>query len=175
MSRNTIPGEVRELTHELRRYSSIADFDGFMKCYADIPSFTAITADGACHTYREFKAICLKYYEGIDSQSFQTHKEEFYSLVPEIILSVWQGQIEAHYSDGRSMQIEDYAVSIIVAEIDGAWKIVHSHESGTSPQFYGDDWSVYFSLEDCGFLDISYAFKYFRYFAHAEFAAMINP
>src|ERR1700682_6200151 len=58
-----ILNEVRPLAEDLIHYSETAQLDSFLRRYAEIPDFLAVSADGMIRNYKDFKKICKDYYE----------------------------------------------------------------------------------------------------------------
>ena len=136
MSIDTIQilNEVRPLAGDLIRYSETAQLDSFLRRYADIPGFLAVSGDGIIRNYPEFKKICTAYYGSLQEQKITTTHEIFHVLDSNMVVLCWSGNIDAHFKNGDIMKMQDYSVTFLYKKINGEWKVIHSHESALPPQ-----------------------------------------
>ena len=134
MDKDQILSEVKPLFADLTLYSETALSDSFLKCYADIPDFLAVSGDGMIRNYKDFKKICKDYYDSLKEQKLTTTREIFHVLDGITVLLCWSGNIDAFFKNGDSMKMQNYSVTFLFRKINGEWKVIHSHESALPPQ-----------------------------------------
>lgn len=129
-----ILNEVRAFADALTHYSETAKSDSFLRCYADIPDFLAISADGMIRNYEDFRKICKSYYESLKAQKINTTYIKYHVLDPDIVVFCWSGDIDAYFKNGDTMKMQNYTATYLCRKIGGEWKIIHSHDSALPAQ-----------------------------------------
>lgn len=132
--KNRIRGEVRPLLENLTLYSETAQWESFLRCYAQTPDFIAISADGVMRNFGDFKTLCKEYYQSLKEQKATTIRESVHILDERTVVLSWSGDIDAFFKTGDIMKMRNYTVTLLYQKIKGEWKIVHSHESALPPQ-----------------------------------------
>jgi hypothetical protein len=131
---NRILNEVRLFARNLTHFSETAQLDIFLACYADSPDFIAISGDGVIRNYNEYKKICEDYYEALKNQKLNTVHEKFEILDEVTVLFCWSGNIDAYFKNGDTWKMKNYTVTYLFRKLNGAWKIIHSHETSLPPE-----------------------------------------
>ena len=134
IDKNQIVNEVKPLFADLTHYTETAQVDSFLRCYADIPDFLAVSGDGMIRNYGEFKKICKDYYDSVKEQKLVTIHEIFHVLDENTVVLCWSGNIDAFFKNGDVMKMPNYTVTFLFKKISGDWKVIHSHESALPPQ-----------------------------------------
>ncbi len=129
-----ILNEVKLFARNLTLCSETAQLDLFLGCYADIPEFLAVSGDGMTRNYNEFKKIGRDYYGTLKEQKLTTVSEKYQILAENNVLYCWSGNIDAHFKNGDTWKMKNYTVTYVFKKINGAWKIIHSHESSLPPE-----------------------------------------
>lgn len=126
--------EVQNIVNEMAKYSEEAQSDHFLSFYDKSPTFLHFSGDGKMRDYEEFKEICSEYYISINQQKLSTIAEKFNVVDTNLVIVGWTGNIIAHFKNGDTMIMNDYAVTNVFKRMDGIWRIVHSHESSLPPE-----------------------------------------
>jgi hypothetical protein len=131
---NQIIAEVKGLFNKWAESSMRADADAFISCYHDCPGFLHISSDGSTRRYADFKTICVEYYTGLQNQTAVTTGEVFTVIDTNLVIVCWTGNILAHFKNGTVMKMNNYTVTSVLKKLEGAWRIIYSHESALPPQ-----------------------------------------
>jgi ketosteroid isomerase-like protein len=134
MDTDLITSEVSAALRDLTLYSEAAQGDAFLRCYAEIPEFLAVSGDGMVRNYQGFSKICKDYYDALQQQKLSTIHEIFHVLDESTVVLCWSGNIDAYFKNGDRMKMPNYTVTYLFKKMGGEWKIIHSHESALPPE-----------------------------------------
>jgi len=134
MDTKQIITEVKKASDTITKYATEAELNSLLQCYSDSPDFLAISSDGKCRDFEDFRKVCTEYYQSLARQKVSTKKEIYYVLDNSHVILTWTGNITAYFKNGGSMKMKDYSVSSLFKKIGKNWKVIHSQESSLPPE-----------------------------------------
>ena len=107
------------------------DAEGAMQYYWNSPDFIALGGDGSRLDYQADKKLAIDAVNTATSMEFSTVRSDFTVLAKDLVLCAWLGKGTIELKSGDKDISDPYAVTFIFKHIDGQWKVIHYHESGT--------------------------------------------
>lgn len=101
---------------------------------ADSPSFRFVDVEGRVYDGAATGTSWTQIFESLAGARYQTAKLEITPLDPGRALVLWQGAAECTQKDGVAFRYETVSWTILFQRLNGAWKIVHFHESAPPPK-----------------------------------------
>ena len=107
------------------------DAEGAMQHYWNSPEFIAFGADGSRSDYQTDKNVAIENVKMATSMEFSTVRADFTVLAKDLVLCAWLGKGIIRLKSGDKNVFDPYAVTFVFKLIDGQWKVIHYHDSGT--------------------------------------------
>lgn len=121
--------EVRKAAEDITKYAADANAEALLQCYCNTSEFMAVTSDGRCMNYEDFKQLCKEYYQWLQEQQISTMKEIYFVIDSKHVLLTWTGNIVAYFTNGDIFKMNCYTVTSLFKKVGGGWKVIHSQES----------------------------------------------
>lgn len=126
--------EVKKASAAITKFAGEAELNSLLQCYSDSHDFLAISIDGKCRNYNDFKKACTEYYQSLSGQKITTTNETYHAISICHVILTWTGDITAIFKNGDTMKMNDYTVTSIFRKTDNSWKVIHSQESSLPPE-----------------------------------------
>jgi hypothetical protein len=130
--------QTDQIKHELKAFvdSMIAtslrlDGEAGIHFYWDSPEFLAINPDGSQSDYQAMKKIGTEGVKTIATMSMSASRCDFTVFSKESAMCCWIGKGEVALKSGDKLTYDPDALTLILRNIDGKWKVAYSHESAT--------------------------------------------
>lgn len=107
------------------------DGEGAQAEYLDSPDFVIIGADGAKFTYAANKKATQDFVASATTIAITTKADDCSVMTPELAICAWTGTEEVTLKAGDKVTWDPFAVTLVFKKVDGQWKVIYSHESGT--------------------------------------------
>jgi len=107
------------------------DAEGAMQHYWNSSDFIAFAGDGSRSDYQTDKKLAIDAVNTASSMEYLTVRADFTVLARDLVLCAWLGKGSIVLKSGGKAVYDPYAVTFVFKQIDGQWKVIHYHDSGT--------------------------------------------
>ncbi len=101
------------------------------ECYWDSPDFIEISVDGSKADFQTSKKGTSDFLSAAASVKLTLTKEDYKCLSKDIVICAWFGKEEITLKTGEAITISPLITTLIFKNIEGKWKAIYLHESGT--------------------------------------------
>jgi ketosteroid isomerase-like protein len=98
--------------------------------YADSPDWVMFGADGSQWDYQTTKNA-QAIFASVASYKWTTTYEHFVIVTKDVVIAASQNKDEMTMKSGEKITYDPHAYTLVFKRIDGTWKVVYSHDSGT--------------------------------------------
>jgi hypothetical protein len=123
-----IKNEIREAFKLVKLGAQTLDVETYMKPNAKSSEFIKVF-NGSVFNLDEYKKMVTKYFEGAKDQTVIDKTESFYFINNSTVIYTWTGTVTANLENGQGIKYDPLAITEIFTNVNGDWKIIHSHES----------------------------------------------
>jgi ketosteroid isomerase-like protein len=129
--KDQIKSEVKGIRDSAFARFQRLDTEGAMQYYWDLPDFIAINSDGSRSDFQAMKKEHIDLFSSSASLKILFTREDFMVLSKDIAIAGLDLKAELAMKSGDKMVFDPDAATMVFKKIDGQWKVIYSHESGT--------------------------------------------
>ena len=99
--------------------------------YVDSPDWGMVNADGSRWDFKIFNSIQPEFFNSIVSWKWTSVHQDFKFISKDIVIYAWDGKDVTVMKSGDRITYDPHAYTLILKKIDGQWKVIYSHDSGS--------------------------------------------
>ena len=128
--KDKIKGEVKAVGDSI--ISRIERMDvRWVDYYADSPDWGMVNADGSRWDFKFLKNFQPEFFNSIISWKWTSSHQDFKCISKDIVIYAWDGKDVTVMKTGDKITCDPHAYTLIFKKIDGQWKVIYSHDSGS--------------------------------------------
>lgn len=129
--KDQIKNEVKPVVDSILAKAERLDLNGTLQYFWDSPEFVSYNADGSQSDFQAFKKSSTDAFINMAALKNTTVREEFRVEAKDLVIYGWAGKGEMFMKSGDKITEDPEATTWVFKKVDGQWKIIYCHDSGT--------------------------------------------
>ena len=130
--KDQIKSEVKVVVDSILAKLERLDLNGALPYLWDSPEFVSYNADGSRSDFQANKKSDIDAFVNMAAFKNTTAREEFRVEAKDLVIYSWAGKGEMFMKSGDKITEDPEATTWVFKKVDGQWKIIYSHDSGTT-------------------------------------------
>jgi hypothetical protein len=130
--KDQIKSEVKPVVDSILAKAERLDLNGTLPYFWDSPEFVSYNADGSRWDFQAFTKSSTDAFVNMAALKNTTAREEFRVEAKDLVIYSWAGKGEMFMKSGDKITEDPEATTWVFKKVDGQWKIIYCHDSGTT-------------------------------------------